>query len=290
MKFKEKGSMIILSTVTAGLVFFFMLFSPLIASADNSAPVDEDWLQETVGGMNIDQVELVENAEDYGLPLLYLENYLANILPDLAEPGRYLIDSDSRPEGLFQVEDFEQLEKQFDEQPENWEEGDEWVWEFADEERYVEIVLTAEMIDYVEEPGIPMVSRIIFDLEYAAPHLDITGTVRVRDDIDDVDMILEMENRQANITSISTDINFDLINRIEEDLRFSGVLDLPGASIEGEHRFLFTERPRDLPRVQPLYLDEYILSGFFSSSNFALEGDLWLCTESVVMNGYTVID
>lgn len=269
-------------------LIFSLSSSPVLAEQEED--LSGDWFEEITGEMDIDKVNLVENLEAASLPLLHLKNYLDGIFPALEEPGLYRVFTETREEGLFTVEEVEQEDLQFEDQPESWEEGDEWVWEIHDDERFVEIILTAEIIDTVREPGLPMMSRIVFNIEYAEPQVNFSGTVRIRDDFGDVDMILEADNRKVSFQEYSLDLNVNLLDRAEDELAFEGDLQYPGVVSDGTHRFLFTQRPRELPRTQPLYLDEYIFRGFFSSDTFALEGDMWICTESIVMNGYTVIN
>ncbi len=283
---QKKGLPLAIIVITA--VCFIFVFGAVGQAEDIQA--EEEWITGLTGSLDVDQVELVESLEDFSRPLIYLENYLYYILPEIEEPGVYSLASDSQPEGLFSVEAIEQLELQFDEQPEDWNEGDEWTWTFRDDDRYVEIELTSEVIDYVKEPGRPMLSRIIFSLDYAAPHFNFQGTVRVRDDFDDVDVIVELDHADYDLENIYADLNFDLLNRVENELTFEGSLQLPGIEGEGEHHFIFTERPRELPRTQPIYLDEYIFRGYMTTGKFALEGDMWICTESIVLNGYTVLN
>ncbi len=282
-----------INAVSLSVIFLILTFalhifvSPLAAQ---NPPGEDDWLKSVAGDLEVDQTGVVENLEDFSLPLMYLETYLASVLPQMEEPGEYRVISASEPEGLFEVQEIEHIESQFEDQPETWQEGDEWVWTFHDDERFVEMSLEATMIDYVEEPGLPLLSRIEFELDYAAPHLEISGIVRVRDDLDDVDLILDLQHAEAKFSRVTTDINVDLLELDSQGLQFEGDIELPPLSISGTHHFIYTEVPRDLPRTQPLYLDEYIFKGFLDIENVALEGEMWICTESVVMNGYTVIN
>ncbi len=271
-------------------VCIIFLLTTTAIQAQAAEDTEADWLNDITGEIDVDNVRLVENLEEVSLPILHLKNYLDGLLPELKEPGIYRAQTATREEGLFIIEEIEQEDMQFEEQPESWEEGDEWVWEIHDDDRFVEIILTAEIIDTVESPGRPLMSRIVFDLEYAAPQLTMAGSVRIRDDFDDIDMILDVNNRNLSFENYTAEINLDLLERAENELVFEGSLDYPGVDSKGTHRFLFTERPRDLPRTQPLYLDEYIFRGFFNTDKFALEGDMWICTESIVMNGYSVIN
>lgn len=282
--FDGKGLIILLCFC----LIFLLSSRPVLA--EQGEEITADWFNEITGEIDINKVHLVENLEEASLPLLHLKNYLDGIFTSIEEPGIYRVQTETKEEGLFTFAGIEQEELQFEEQPESWQEGDEWVWEIHDDERFVEIILTAEIIDAVSEPGIPMMSRIVFEIEYAEPQVNLSGTVRIRDDFDDIDIILDAVNRNVTFQEYTMDLNIDLLDRVEDELVFEGSMNYPGIESRGTHRFLYTQRPRELPRTQPLYLDEYIFRGFFTSENFALEGDMWICTESIVMNGYTVIN
>ncbi len=277
------------------VIFFFIFTAGTGRLAQAEEPVikpeleDESWLGDALGELQADQEKLTNNIEEFTLPLYFLENYLAHILPEVREPGEYKIHSLPTREGLFEIEEVEQQELQFEEQPEDWQQGDEWVWHFKDDARYVELILTSQQIDYVEEPGRPMLSRIIFELEYNTPDYTITGTINLYDDFDDLDLNIELDHFNASFDKISAEINMNLLEREEKRFRFTGDLFLPGVNSSGEHYFIMTDRPLELPRVQPLYLDEYIFKGYVGTEKFAIEGDLWICRSSIVMDGYTVI-
>ncbi len=278
------------------IVIFFFIFAASSGQLIQAEELDletelegDSWLGEALGELRADQEKLTDNIEEFTLPLYFLENYLASILPAIQEPGDYKIHSLPTREGLFEIEEVEQQELQFEEQPEDWERGDEWIWYFQDDERYVEIILTSQQIDYVEEPGRPMLGRIIFELEYNTPDYTITGTINLYDDFDDVDLNIDLDHFNAAFDKISAEINMNLLEREENRFRFTGDLFLPGVNSSGEHYFILTDRPLELPRVQPLYLDEYIFKGYVGTEKFAIEGDLWICRSSIVMDGYTVI-
>ncbi len=277
------------------VIFFLIMslssFGPARAQEILEEPElnDEDWLAESVGGIEADQEKLTNNIQDIAMPLYFLENYLAEVLPAIAEPGDYKINSLPTREGLFEIEDIEQVSKQFEEQPEDWEEGDDWQWNFQDDERYVEINLTSRQIDFVEEPGKPLLSRLILDLEYYTPDYEVTGIIHLYDDFDDLDFSITLEHYDAAYDKVEAEISMDLLDRVENRFSFSGDMYLPGLNVSGQHQFIFTDRPLELPRTKPLYLDEFIFNGYIGSESFAIEGDLWICRSSIVMDGYTVI-
>jgi len=246
--------------------------------------------------LSINNNALMSDIETAVLPLFYFQHITESALKQMDAPGSYRLEDDVLIRDEIDLKYIGDLDKNQDLQ---------WVISCPDEE--FELFLKTD--DYTIKGNQIDLSEAEFAYEFQYLDFSLRGIWKAEKNISSMEVKLSEGGKLFLPSPVKIMNNFDLIiysnseqmvirgdlthKTLDKDLlhlKLSGEFKSENLMARGDYTFKFTDRPLFLHEERDYFLNETIFEGYMRTSDIAVEGKLWICYSSVVLEGRAVID